>query len=98
MLSTQLSLIIVMEGCIHMAHDRMMNDDLDRNMGEKDDLGKQDFGRQTPGRNPQQGQETGQKGAGQKGQNKPNQAEGEDFDEFSEGGGASPNKGPGRAV
>ena len=79
-----------------MAHDKMMNDDLDRNMGAgEEDIGKQDFGRQTPGRNPQ---ETGQKGAGQKGQNKPGQAEGEDFDEFSEGGGSSPNKGPARAV
>lgn len=54
-----------------MAHDRMTNDDLDRNMGragEQDDLGGgQDFGRQTPGRNPndQQNQQTGQKGAGQ---------------------------------
>ena len=61
-----------------MAHDRMTNDDLDRNMGragEQDDLGGgQDFGRQTPGRNPQD-QQTGQKGAGQ---NKPVDDE-EDF-------------------
>jgi hypothetical protein len=52
-----------------MAHDRMTNDDLDRNMGragEQDDLGGgQDFGKQTPGRNPND-QQTGQKGAGQK--------------------------------
>ena len=60
-----------------MAHDRMMNDDLDRNMGaDQEDIGNQDFGRQTPGRNPQQGQETGQKGAGQK--NKPTHTEEED--------------------
>ncbi|HEU4768951.1 MAG TPA: hypothetical protein VFS77_16315 [Pyrinomonadaceae bacterium] len=77
-----------------MAHDRMMNDDLDRNMGGagQEDIGKQDFGKETPGRNPQQGQETGQKGAGQKGQNKPSQAEGEDFDEFG-GGGSNPSSG-----
>ncbi|HEU4714269.1 MAG TPA: hypothetical protein VFS76_22070 [Pyrinomonadaceae bacterium] len=81
-----------------MAHDRMMNDDLDRNMGGQEDIGKQDFGRQTPGRNPQQGQETGQKGAGQKGQDKPSQAEGEDSDDFNQGGGSNPNRGPGRAV
>lgn len=70
-----------------MAQDRMMNDDLDRNMnrsGQDDDLGKQDFGKQTPGRNPQQNQQTGQKG-----QNKPSQAEGEDSDEFSGGSGRS---------
>jgi hypothetical protein len=70
-----------------MAHDRMMNDDLDRKMGrsgQDDDYGKQDFGKQTPGRNPQQGQQTGQKGAGQ--HNKPSQAEGEDFDEYGGGG------------
>ncbi|HEX2269722.1 MAG TPA: hypothetical protein VHH35_09315 [Pyrinomonadaceae bacterium] len=71
-----------------MAHDRMMNDDLDRKMGrsgQEGDYGKQDFGKQqTPGRNPQQGQQTGQKGAGQ--HNKPSQAEGEDFDEYGSGG------------
>jgi len=53
-----------------MAHDRMTNDDLDRNMGQSGhdkDLGGQDFGRQTPGRNPND-QQTGQKGAGQKNQ------------------------------
>ncbi len=75
-----------------MPHDRMMNDDLDRNMGrsgQDDEQGKQDFGKQTPGRNPQQGQQTGQKGAGQ--HNKPSQAEGEDS-EFGGGGGASKNQ------
>jgi hypothetical protein len=74
-----------------MADDRMRNDDLDRKMnrsGQDDQMGKQDFGKQTPGRNPQQqDQQTGQKGAGQRGQNKPSQAEGEDFDEFGGGSG-----------
>lgn len=68
-----------------MAHDRMTNDDLDRNMGragQDDDLGKQDFGRQTPGRTPNDPQ-TGQKGAGQK-----NNPAGED-DDFDTGGGSS---------
>ena len=68
-----------------MAHDRMTNDDLDRNMGragQEDDLGGggQDFGRQTPGRNPQD-QQTGQKGAGQH----KNTGQ-EDDDEFGKGG------------
>lgn len=84
-------------GEIIMAQDRMQNDDLDRKMnrsGQDDDLGKQDFGKQTPGRNPQQGQQTGQKGAGQHGQNKPSQAEGEDFDEL--GGGQSGRTGQNR--
>jgi hypothetical protein len=53
-----------------MAHDRMTDDNAERNMGrtgQADDMGNQDFGRQTPGRNPQQNdQQTGQKGAGQK--------------------------------
>jgi hypothetical protein len=52
-----------------MAHDRMTNDDLDRNMGragQQDDLGGgQDLGKQTPGRNPNDQQE-GQKGVGQR--------------------------------
>ena len=62
-----------------MAHDRMTNDDLDRNMGragQEDDLSGQDFGRQTPGRNPQD-QQTGQKGAGQ--HNKNQEQEDDDF-------------------
>lgn len=70
-----------------MAHDRMTNDDLDRNMGragQDDDLGKQDFGKQTPGRNPDQ--QAGQKGAGQ-----PNQDDEEDF-----GGGAGKGRNPGQ--
>ena len=61
-----------------MAHDRMTNDDLDRNMGragQDDDLGKQDFGKQTPGRNPDD-QQTGKKGA-----NKP----AEEDDEYGKG-------------
>ena len=62
-----------------MAQDKMMNDDVNNP--------KQDFGKQTPGRNPQHDQQTGQKGAGQKDQNKPSQAEGEDFDEFDGGSG-----------
>ena len=71
-----------------MAHDRMTNDDLDRNMGragQDDDLGQQDFGRQTPGRNPND-QQTGQKGAGQK-DRQPGFGAEED-DEFGKGGGA----------
>ena len=74
-----------------MAHDRMMNDDLDRNLGragQEDDYSKEDFGRQTPGRNPDQGQQTGQKGAGQHGQQKPSKPEGEDFD-IGEGSGTT---------
>lgn len=73
-----------------MAHDRMKNDDLDRNMGragQDDDLGSgQDFGQKTPGRNPQD-QQTGQKGAGQK--NQPGGGQ-EDFGkgDFGKGGGA----------
>jgi hypothetical protein len=66
-----------------MAHDRMTNDDLDRNMGragQDDDLGKQDFGKQTPGRNPND-QQSGQKGAGQR---KPT----DDEENFGTGGGA----------
>lgn len=66
-----------------MAHDRMTNDDLDRNMGrggQEDDLsGGQDFGQKTPGRT-QDDQQTGQKGAGQK-----KQGQGEE-DEFGGGG------------
>lgn len=66
-----------------MAHDRMTNDDLDRNMGragQDDDLsGGKDFGRQTPGRNVND-QQTGQKGADQK-----NNPAGED-DDFDTGG------------
>ena len=66
-----------------MAHDRMTNDDLDRNMGragQEDDLGG---GQRSPGRNPNDQQQTGQKGAGQK-----NQPENED-DEFGTGGESS---------
>ena len=69
-----------------MAHDRMTNDDLDRNMGragEQDDLGGgQDFGKKTPGRNPDD-QQTGQKGAGQKNQ------QGQEDDENLGSGGAA---------
>ena len=70
-----------------MAHDRMTNDDLDRNMGragQDDDLGKQDFGKQTPGRNPND-QQSGQKGAGQKNKQAGLGAEEED-DDFGKGG------------
>jgi hypothetical protein len=76
-----------------VAHDRMMNDDLDRNMGragQEDDIGKQDFGKQTPGRNPQGDPSTGQRGAGQK-----NQPENLDDDEFGEGGSAGRTGEPG---
>jgi hypothetical protein len=72
-----------------MAHDRMTNDDLDRNMGragQDDDLGKQDFGKQTPGRNPND-QQTGQKGAGQ-----PKQTD----DEEDFGGGGKSGRNPGQ--
>ena len=73
-----------------MAHDRMTNDDLDRNMGragEHDDLGGgQDFGKQTPGRNPND-QQSGQKGAGQKNQEGGLGAE-EDDDDFGKGSGS----------
>ena len=72
-----------------MAHDRMTNDDLDRNMGRagqvQDDEfgGGQDFGKQTPGRNPnQQNQQSGQKGAGQ-------HNEMDDEENFGGGGGQS---------
>ena len=70
-----------------MAHDRMMNDDVDRKMNrsEQDDFGKQDFGKQTPGRNPQQDQQGGQKGADQK--NKPGHTE--DENDFGVGGGGA---------
>ena len=64
-----------------MAHDRMTNDDLDRNMGragQDDDLGKQDFGKQTPGRNPDD-QQSGKKGA-----NKPAEPAEED-DQYGKG-------------
>jgi len=82
-----------------MAHDRMNNDDLDRNMGragQEDEFGGQQ-GRQTPGRNPQD-QQTGQKGAGQK--NDQNFGNEED-DEFGSGGstgqgGRNPNQGQNR--
>ncbi|HEU4435610.1 MAG TPA: hypothetical protein VFR51_19650 [Pyrinomonadaceae bacterium] len=72
-----------------MAHDRMTNDNLDRNMGragQEDDLGNQDFGRQTPGRNPND-QQTGQKGAGQK--NKQGGLGAEEDDDFGQGSGSS---------
>ena len=66
-----------------MAHDRMTNDDLDRNMaGQEDDFGGQ--GQKTPGRNPQD-QQTGQKGAGQK--NNPTDF-GNEEDDFGTGGGS----------
>jgi len=71
-----------------MAHDRMTNDELDRNMGGREgqdaDLGGQDFGKQTPGRNPND-QQTGQKGAGQKNKQAGLGAE-EDDDDFGKGG------------
>lgn len=69
-----------------MAHDRMTNDNLDRNMGragQDDDLGGQDFGRQTPGRNPND-QQSGQKGAGQK--NKESGLGAEEDDDYGKGG------------
>ena len=50
-----------------MADDRMKNDDVQRNMGTKDD---QDFGRQSPGRSGQggqQGQQGGQHAGAQQG-------------------------------
>jgi hypothetical protein len=75
-----------------MAHDRMTNDDLDRNMGragQEDDLGGgQDFGKQTPGRNPQD-QQTGQKGAGQHKQT-------DDKEDFGGGGQSGRNPGQNR--
>ncbi len=74
-----------------MAHDRMTNDELDRNMGGReghdDDLGGQDFGKQTPGRNPDDQQ------AGKKGANKP----AEENDDYSKGGqGRTPQGGQNR--
>ena len=69
-----------------MAHDRMTNDDLDRNMsqsGRDDELSGQDFGRQTPGRNPND-QQSGQKGAGQK--NKQSGLGAEEDDDYGKGG------------
>ncbi|HEV8202776.1 MAG TPA: hypothetical protein VGP98_00985 [Pyrinomonadaceae bacterium] len=47
-----------------MADDRMKNDDVQRNMGTKDE---QDFGRQSPGRSGQAGQQGGQHSGGQHG-------------------------------
>lgn len=73
-----------MEGYNKMAHDRMTNDDLDRNMGragQDEGFGGQQ-GKHTPGRNPDD-QQTGQKGAGQK--NKP-AGGGAEEDEYSGGG------------
>jgi hypothetical protein len=70
-----------------MAHDRMTNDDSDRNMGragQEDDFGgQQDFGKQAPGRNPND-QQTGQKGAGQKNKQ---QGQGAEEDDLGMGGG-----------
>ena len=45
-----------------MADDRMKNDDLQRNMGDKDE--DQDFGQQSPGRGGQVGQQGGQHSGG----------------------------------
>ena len=47
-----------------MADDRMKKDDVQRNMGTKDE---QDFGRQSPGRSGQAGQQGGQHSGGQQG-------------------------------
>ena len=61
-----------------MAHDRMTNDDLDRNMGragQEDDFGGE---QRSPGRNPND--QTGEKGAGQKNNL------GDEDDEFGTGG------------
>ncbi len=69
-----------------MAHDRMTNDDLDRNMGragQEDDFGGE---QRSPGRNPND-QQTGEKGAGQK------HDLGDEDDEFGTGGGSSGQKG-----
>jgi len=51
-------------GINKMADDRMKNDDVQRNMGTKDE---QDFGRQSPGRSGQAGQQGGQHSGGQHG-------------------------------
>ena len=47
-----------------MADDRMHNDDLQRNMGNKD---REDFGQQSPGRSGQGSQQGGQKAGSQQG-------------------------------
>jgi hypothetical protein len=47
-----------------MADDRMKNDDLQRNMGNKEG---QDYGQQSPGRTGQPGQQGGQHAGGQQG-------------------------------
>jgi len=70
-----------------MAHDRMTNDDLDRNMGRAGQDDDQDLGRQSPGRNPND-QQSGQKGAGQKHKQAGQGAE-EDEDDFGKSGGSS---------
>ncbi|HEX6044244.1 MAG TPA: hypothetical protein VFZ22_07130 [Pyrinomonadaceae bacterium] len=52
-----------------MAHDRMTDDNAERNMGragKADDMDNQDFGQRSPGRHQQNDPQTGQKGAGQK--------------------------------
>jgi hypothetical protein len=70
-----------------MAHDRMTNDNLDRNMGtagQEDEFGGGQKGQQSPGRNPND-QQTGQQGAGQK--NKQG-GFGSEEDDFNTGGGA----------
>jgi len=70
-----------------MAHDRMTNDDLDRNMGragQEDDFGG---GQKSPGRNNPNDQQSGQQGAGQK--NRPSGLGAEEDDEdFGTGGGS----------
>ena len=79
-----------------MAHDRMQNDDLDRNMGragQEDDFGGQQGRQQTPGRNPQD-QQTGQKGAGQK--NNQSGFGNEEEDQFGTGGGYGGSQNPGQ--
>ena len=72
-----------------MAHDRMTNDDLDRNMGragQEDDFGGGgQQGQKTPGRNPND-QQQGQQGAGQK--NKQGGL-GSEEDDFGSGGSGS---------
>ena len=49
-----------------MAHDRMTDDNAERNMGRAGQDDDMDFGQQSPGRQQQNDQQTGQKGAGQK--------------------------------
>ena len=76
-----------------MADDRMKHDDVQRNMGTKDD---QEFGRQSPGRSGQSGQQGGQQAGGQQGGQQGGQKGARNLDddeEFGTGGSSSQNRG-----